>query len=185
MSTLREEDFLAALDDRGILRPGALEPPPRSACYTVFAQRADARVEAETWRRHAAQFFGTELSLAPPKDYAFDPPPFDAARVEVRSPNEPRAVRTCYGRPATRDDHLAAEEAELVCRTSGMARLAQRCGSVWLVEAGGATDLVSLLVAAVLASVVLGPILTPDGKEIFGVRTARVKLDEKGGPYRG
>jgi hypothetical protein len=32
--------------------------------------------------------------------------------------------------------------------------------------------------------VLLGPILSPDGKEVFGVRTARMKLEGKSAPYR-
>jgi hypothetical protein len=48
---------------------------------------------------------------------------------------------------------------------------------VWLVETASEPDRAALLLAAILASVVLGPILSPDGRDLFGVRTARAKLE--------
>jgi hypothetical protein len=183
-SPLREEDFRSLLDEHGVLRRGLLEAPARSAAFTVFAQRHDARVEAEIWRRHAAQFFDTRLDLTVPKDYAFDPPDTDMARVVVSTSEKPEVTRICYGRPRTDDDLHAAGQAEARVGAAGLGKLAQRCHTVWLVVTEGEQDAAALLLAAILASVVLGPILSPDGEELFGVRTARLKLERSEPPYR-
>jgi hypothetical protein len=65
-----------------------------------------------------------------------------------------------------------------------MALLAQRCRTVWLVTRETDDDRVSLGIAAIFASVLLGPILAPTGDELFGVRTARAKLEGQPRPYR-
>jgi hypothetical protein len=181
---LREEDFRALLDEDGILRRGAFEAPERATAFTVFAQRGDARVEAEVWRRHAAQFFDARLDLGVPKSYRLDAPDTDLARVAVSTPTKPETIRLCYGRPRTDDDLRAADDADVRAGAAGLGKLAQRCRTVWLVVTEGDPDGSALLVAAILASVVLGPILSPDGDQLFGVRTARLKLEGSGGPYR-
>jgi hypothetical protein len=48
---------------------------------------------------------------------------------------------------------------------------------VWLISVEDETDPAALRIAAIVASVVLGPILSPQGTELFGVRTARLKLE--------
>jgi hypothetical protein len=184
MAALGEEDFGKLLDDYGILRPGALEPPDRSKAFLVFAQRKDARVEGAIWQRHAAQFFEAELRLPFPKQYVFDPPASDAVLVALTTANHPASTRLCYARPREGDDLYAADEADVRQGSAGLGRLALRCASVWLVVTESDEDAVALRLAAVLASVVLGPILTPDGVSLLGVRSARAKLEAAGGPYR-
>ena len=179
-----DDEFRALLDQYGILRRGAMEAPPRSKAFMVFAQRRDARVEAEVWRRHAAQFFDTELELALPKRYIFDAPPADAARIRLTGPDGLEKTRLCFGRPREDDDLKTADEVDTRQGAAGLGRLAQRCSTVWLVVTEGDTDEAALRLAAILASVVLGPILSPDGQELFGVRTARAKLEGTAAPYR-
>jgi hypothetical protein len=183
MIALPEEEFRTLLDDRGILRPFALEAPPRSGAYTVFAQRSDARVEIDLWERQAAQFFETRLGLTVPKRYEFDAPKVDAAHIVVLPPRSARGIRLCYGRPRTSDDLHMAEEADARAGSAGLGLLARRCVTVWLIEASGEPDALALLLAAILASVVLGPILSPDERELFGVRTARRKLQALASPH--
>jgi hypothetical protein len=65
-----------------------------------------------------------------------------------------------------------------------MSLLAQRCEVVWLVTFESDDDRVALTIAAILASTLLGPILSPAGDEVFGVRTARMKLEGRPRPYR-
>ena len=61
---------------------------------------------------------------------------------------------------------------------TGLALLARRCQAVWIVErADGEPDRLALLLSAILASVLLGPILDPARGELFGVKTARAKLE--------
>jgi hypothetical protein len=177
MNTPTEQDFRTLFDDRGILRPGALASPLRTRAYTVFAQRKDARVEIDLWERHASQFFEARLGLVVPKRYDFDAPKVDAARVVLLPTGGDQGIRLCYGRPRADDDLRIAEDADTRAGSPGLGLLARRCPTVWLVETSGDSDRLSLLLAAILASVVLGPILSPDGRELFGVRTARTKLE--------
>ena len=122
------------------------------ADYLVFAQESGAAPDPAVLAAQARRFFATE---------------------EL-------AARNVAVRPATEDDWAAAEQAE--ARTgaaaSGLSRLARRCATVMIVacEADDPDDRGALLLAAVLASVHLGPILDPARERIFGVRTARVML---------
>jgi hypothetical protein len=175
---LSEESFRALLDEDGLLR----EPAPfraveqlEAGSYLVFAQAKDARIDAARWRDQAARFFGAKLGLTTEKRYRGEAPEVDAARVVVAS-DEGNGTRLVYGRPRAPQDLGRAEAAEAKAGGGGLADLAARCDQTWLVEAEGEGDRVSLLLAAILASVCLGPIVSPSG-EIFGVRTARAKLE--------
>ena len=185
MTALGEERFRELLDERGVLRPDALAPPDPSAAYTVFAQRSDAMLDVAALRNHAVRFFEAKLGLTVDKRYGHDAPQTDAARV-VLATNDGSAsgTRLCFGRRARGPDHAAAEAAERVQGSNGMALLAQRCGTVWLVVRESDDDRVALTIAAIFASSMLGPILGPEGDELFGVRTARMKLEGRPSPYR-
>jgi hypothetical protein len=109
--------------------------------------------------------------------YDSDPPMTDAAEVVIVAPGCPEAARVCYARPRTDDDLSAAEGVDARAGYSGLGLLARRCPMVWLVVTLEEVDRIALRIAAIVASVVLGPILSPDGTELFGVRTARLKLE--------
>lgn len=181
-----DEAFRALVDGRGILREGALASPARTSCFTVFAQRPDARVELATWQQHAARFFEARVGLVVDKSYDTHRgfPHVDAARVVIAPPNAPGATRYCFARPREGDDLAAAEDADIAAGSPGLGLLARRCPVVWLVVAEDGDDGAALLFSAILASVVLGPILAPDQRALFGVRTARAKLATLGTPYR-
>lgn len=89
---------------------------------------------------------------------------------------EPRAIAVS---PATEEDWAAAERAEerTGAAASGLSRLARRCATVMRVACASEDDRGALLLAAVIASVHLGPILDPARERIFGVRTARATLE--------
>jgi len=60
----------------------------------------------------------------------------------------------------------------------GMSQLAERCPSAWELEPEAGTPLAGeLVVAALLASIALGPILPEDGSGLFGVRTAMQRAE--------
>ncbi len=181
---LSEQAFRRMLDEHGLLRDGALEPPSRDKAFTVFAQRDDARIELDAWKRHADQFFRTRLGLTSDKSYAPGVPRTDAAQVMVAPEGGREGLRLCFARPRGDDDLRAAEDADAHAGAAGLGLLARRCRTVWLVEAEGEDDAVALRIAAILASVVLGPILSPGASEIFGVKTARETLESAVGPYR-
>lgn len=185
MSTLSEERFRSLLDAQGILRPGALSAPDSRSSYTVYAQRTDASLDLATLKSHASRFFGARLGFTTPKDYGQPRPLTDAANVVLASDDgRTSGTRLCFGRPAADEDRSAAEAAETAQNTYGMALLAARCPTVWLVSHDTENDPVALTIAAIFASVLLGPILAPSGSELFGVRTARLKLEASSGPYR-
>lgn len=183
---LTEERFRTLLDDRGVLRSGALPSPERSTSFLVFSQRPDACLDTRQLEHHAARFFATKIGLTVDKRYGDLRPAVDAARVVVASEDGLAAgTRLCFGRPADAGDVALADDAERRAGTTGMALLAQRCKTVWLIETeGGDDDRVALTLAAVFASVMLGPIVPPRGDAIFGVRTARTRLEARVEPYR-
>jgi hypothetical protein len=187
-SHLDEAAFRALLGADGVLRPGALSAPPRDRAYAVFAQRDDARLDVDALQRQAERFFQTKLGLTVDKRYGPAPLAQDAMRVVLYG-DDPSAAgtRLCYGRLALADDLAAAEQVEQAQGTYGLAVLAQRCRALWLVIPETEEDRVALTLAAIFASSMLGPILSPASagpRELFGVRTARMKLERLSGPYR-
>ena len=76
---------------------------------------------------------------------------------------------------------MNARDAEARGRAAGMAALAERCGQVWTIESVGESDAIDatyLTLAAICASVALGPVLPPDGSTLFGVRGAIERRDK-------
>jgi hypothetical protein len=183
---MSEQQFRALLDERGVLRPGTLPCPETSSSYLVFAQRPDACLDMHAIKHHAARFFGTKVGLTVEKRYRDDAPRADAARMVVASDDGLMSgTRLCFGRPADGGDLAIVEQAERMQSSTGLGLLAQRCPTVWLIETeGGDEDRVALLLSAILASVLLGPIVRPRGDRVFGVRTARIELEANRPPYR-
>ena len=137
--------------------------------WRVFAQDESPRLRTREWQHNASRFFETDLEIREPHDAM--------AKLAIGP-----AVRGILGRLREENDLRDALDAENA-RGNGMYDLAERrCGSVWVVEREGPDDRTALVIAAVIASVCLGPILG-DGA-LFGVRTAREKIDELGSPYR-
>lgn len=173
-----EQAFRALLDERGVLRAGAMHAPDRAAAYAVFAQRSDAALDVGSLRSQAERFFGAKLGLTVDKRY-YAPPRTDAAHVVVAAPGG-SGTRLVFGRPTDDDDLAAAESAERLQGTTGMALLAKRCSSLWLVvREGSGDDPAALTIAAIFASVLLGPILVPRGDALLGVRSARARLERR------
>jgi len=182
---LSEEAFRALLDERGILRAGALEAPARERSFAVFSQRPDVILDVGALARQAERFFATKLGATVDKRYGDAVPDVDAARIVVAGGDGTSSgTRLCYGRAVESSDLVAAEEAERAMGTYGLALLAQRCKTIWIVVPETEEDRAALSIAAVFASQMLGPILSPNGREIYGVRGARLKLEGHASPYR-
>jgi hypothetical protein len=159
--------------------------PLRDACFTVFSQRPDARIDGAEWARHAERFFATRIELSDEREY-HDVASSErhAAATVTLTPLRKEAgdasgggARICRGRPRWDDDLRAVRGAEAV--GAGLAELAARCPRVWLVGTtgpAGTDDPIALRLAAIIAGIVLGPILTPRGAALFGPKTAREKL---------
>lgn len=180
-----DETFRSHLGPDGVLRPGIeLTAPDPSQAYVVFAQRPDARFELAQLRTNAERFFGTTLGLTVPKKYVGHWPDTDAAMVVLGPSTVPGGVRFCWGHARTDAEIDAAQAAEMRVGYMGLFDLARRCKTTWLITVESPGDRTALLLAAIFASVLLGPILSPGGEELFGVRTARLKLEESGDTYR-
>ncbi|MDB4993438.1 MAG: hypothetical protein JWM74_870 [Myxococcaceae bacterium] len=178
---MNDETFRGLVDANGFLKaPGDLTTLGLARAFLVFAQRDDARLEIHFWQQQARRFFDTELGLTIEKAYdQLDAmPSIDAARVVVSSPkNAVEATLLCAARPSTPADLALAESIEARHGYTGLAMLAKRCKTVWLVSAPAGSDRAALLLSAIVASVVLGPIVSPAHDELYGVKTARLKLE--------
>ncbi len=144
-------------------------PPSLDRAYLVFGQRTDARVDVDAWNAHATRFFATRIGLA-----SVDP---GEPSFVVAPDGEAPGVRAGFPRPTGVEDLALAEAAEARAGGGGLSLLARRCGIVWVIEREGPEDALALRLAAILASVLLGPILDCASGEIFGVKTARAKLE--------
>ncbi len=137
----------------------------------MFAQRAEARVDADAWDAQGSRFFATRVRVEEPGEIAA------AARLLVVPEGASHGVRRVLGRQRAAEDLALAEKADARAGDTGLALLARRCQTVWLVERVGDDDALALRLAAVLASAMLGPILDVHHDELFGVKTARAKLE--------
>jgi hypothetical protein len=161
-----------------------------ASTFRVFAQQERPSLDVGALALQARRFFDAEIELESPA-FAYAPPYEVGALVRVRptraggdgvhrsaaAAESPGAgARRCLGRAADATDRARAESAESRGGFTGLSLLARRCGSVWIVEAESAEDAASLRIAAVLASLLLGPILAPGDLDLFGVRTARTRL---------
>jgi hypothetical protein len=160
--------------------PGSLKPPGRDDAYLVFGLELPVHLDVGGWKTHAERFFSTRLSIAP--DVRFDAgfPWWNTALVAIEplgAQTWSGGARACWGRGRNDDDARKAIRAEAKTGLAGLAALAGRSKLVWLVAFEGPPDedVVALRIAAILAGVSLGPIVTPSG-EIFGPKTARQRL---------
>jgi hypothetical protein len=144
------------------------EPPRREFAFIVFAQVAGTRVDVAAWNDHAARFFRTRIGLADDREST-------PVAVVVAPDGEVPGIRRVIARPREEGDLILAEAADEAM--TGLALLARRCNSVWLVERVDEPDGLALRLAVILASVMLGPVLDVRGPEIFGVKTGRAKLE--------
>ncbi|HEY1956364.1 MAG TPA: hypothetical protein VGH28_12145 [Polyangiaceae bacterium] len=130
--------------------------------FRVFAQADTPRLQLAAWQRNAERFFSETFDVEEPSD--------TSARVVIATAR--RVVTARSREEADLRDALADEPA----RSNGLYDLAERrCRVVFEVERQAADDRAGLLLAAAIASVALGPILGE--RELFGVRTAREKLE--------
>jgi hypothetical protein len=138
--------------------------------YIVFTSALQPQLDLAAWNGQAERFFATRLALL---GRTAD----GEARIRVTPPSGPTGERVLSVRPRAAADMALAEAAEERANGGGMVLVARRCHSVWLVAREEEEDRMALRLAMVLASVFLGPILDARGPELFGVKTARAKLE--------
>jgi hypothetical protein len=142
----------------------------------VFSSSPGADVDVAAWDAHAQRFFRTRLALAGSLDDAEPAILVTPLAATANAPVEPAAERRIAWRARRAEDLDLADAGEARAGGGGLAGLARRCPTVWLVERASDDDRLALRLAMVLASVHLGPILDARGPELFGVKTARAKL---------
>jgi hypothetical protein len=161
---------------------------PVDAAYLLLAAEAGCVVDAARLRHQARTFFGAEIELGRAKKYPEGVgPEVDAVEVDVvaaRRKGPATRVRVVTVPLATAPEALAAAEAGArAIGGAGFDLLVAKARRLWQVEARPATGedgRAPLVVAAVLASVLLAPIVPPEGGTIFGVKGARLRLEAAG-----
>jgi len=142
--------------------------------YLVFSQEPRGRPPFERLQINGARFFSTTLEQL--ED--------DETSVVVRLVCARPAVRGDFritSRDTVNDDIMNARDAEARGRAGGMAMLAEKCKQVWMIEAAGDDEpgeAAYFTLAAVCASVALGPVMPPDAATLFGVRGAIERRDK-------
>jgi hypothetical protein len=174
-----EFTFRASLNPLSqVLRPGELLAP--ALAFTVFSQFENVEFPVETLRVQAARFFRIELAATVEKNYALEATAVreDAIQLLVAE----GGVTTTHFVFGTANDAASIGAAALAEAGvgSGLAMLAARCPTRWLVATDDPRERRALLLAAVLASVALGPILLPQNAGLIGVKGARALLDGDG-----
>ncbi|MBM4373735.1 MAG: hypothetical protein FJ095_01530 [Deltaproteobacteria bacterium] len=176
------------LDERGLAREH-VALVTSACCHSVLSPELDGRFAFERWSHGAQRYFDHDLLARPPKSYDAGWPVADAGVVDVVRADGARRGRVLVTTaPLERAGEVlvAARAAVVAMGGAGFDALVARTRRVWQLTAlepadggphGGTEESgsVELLVAAVLASTLLGPILAPDGA-LFGVKTARERL---------
>jgi hypothetical protein len=152
----------------------------RGLGYAVFVQRAEPRIDVVGLATNAERWFQARVVVL--ESDAVDAPGAlpTRARVALELSGERREFRLT-ARLAGAADLAAAERAEARGRAGGMAALAARCPVIWELEPLAPGDeRMTLTLAALAASLALGPVLPPDGSTLFGVRGARERAERVG-----
>ncbi|MSP26050.1 MAG: hypothetical protein EXR75_13000 [Myxococcales bacterium] len=173
-------------DEYGWLVASALPLLPALACFSVFAPEPDSNFDGPRWDHAARRFFGVSLTISPPKSYPSGTAPLvDAATLAVTVLGAAAALATVRVTtlPIERAPGLriAAERAVAEMGGAGFDVLLRRARRLWQIECSAtaphAAKVAAVAVAAVLANVTLGPILPPEGRAMFGVKGARLRLE--------
>jgi len=179
-----DDDFRPLLDDNGLLQTAefqrltdALAPSETPLRFYVFSQQDDGRFLASALDEQATRFFGGKVGFAIPKKYPGNFPKRDAARLVVLPKDAAAATITVLARPRTDADRRRAEDAAFAMNGGNMDAVAARCPTVYEIYASAEEQHHALLLAAVLSSALLGPIIDPADGSIFAVRTARERLE--------
>ena len=112
-------------------------------------------MDVAAWDAQARRFFGASLTVDA-----------SGARGSAVTPaGQAPAERTVRARSATEEDRALATAAEARMSGGGLGLLAQRCPVVWEIVREAEPDPDALRIAAVLASVLLGPIIDAQGRD--------------------
>ena len=165
---------------------GKIDALPLERAWTLFSPEAEARADTVRWAHHARTFFSLELTVTPTKLYPTGAFPLaDLCEVAVgragAAPARVHVVTVPIDRSA--GARAAGLAAALAPYGAGFDALVMRAKRLWQIAETPLADgdaRAPLVVAAVLAAVLLAPILPPREVAIFGVKTARERLARLG-----
>ena len=160
-----------------------MRPLPTESAFTVYSPEPGTRVDSARWAHQARTFLdarvdvrdvmgGTTSDIAT-VEIDVGPPVGAATRIAVRT----------FPISETPELIAAAERGVAAIGGAGFDALVARATRVWQVPREVPGDpRTPLVLAAVIASVLLGPIVPPDEVTIFGVKGARMRLQARGWP---
>ena len=149
-----------------------------SDCYSLFSPDVSSRVDRGLWIAQAGRFFDASLEVTPPKRYPENGEPIrDALQLHVSFAGASAEV-SVQTLPLEDAQSLltAAERAVARMGGAGFDVLLGRARRLWQVRIDSEPRAASL-VAALLASVWLAPVLPPDQARMFGVKGARERFE--------
>lgn len=165
---------------------GTIDALPVNAAYTLFSADPSARIDIALCAHKARTFFATGFELGQAKAYPDGhTPDSDAAYVDV-SPLGKRSnavTRVFIVTWPIEKDPLVGNVGDAAARAiggAGMDALVARAKRIWQVSnelTSGDDRNAPLRVAAIFASVLLAPIVPPEGNTIYGVKGARERLE--------
>jgi hypothetical protein len=187
LSTLPATDYVpfVQFDAHGWAKEPVAAIPVHSA-YTLFSPDPLARVDIALLANKARTFFATALEIDPVKAYPEGKTPeADVVYIDIHPLGKRDVVSTrvlvvtwpLQWNPQIR--HVG-DAAAMAIGGAGMDALVARAKRIWQVSnqiERGEDRHAPLRVAAILASVLLGPIVPPEGNTIYGVKGARERLE--------
>ena len=161
---------------------------PVGEAWSLLAPEASAAIDGARWRHQARTFFAARIELVHAKKYPDGAiPDLDAAEIYVAhangngAPTRVRIVTLPVARALA--VRAAGEAGSRAIGGAGFDVLVGRTRRVWQIatsRVSGDDARAPLVVAAVAASILLAPIVPPEGGAIFGVKGARVRLSAAG-----
>jgi len=159
--------------------------------WSLLAAPALPRLDVPRLRQQARTFFEAELAVV---QTISDPTGLlpDRASIEIDIAPLREATKTTRVRlitlplieaPAVR---AAADEGVAAIGGAGFDALVPKATRLWQVDTRlvqGSDERVAIVLAGVLASVLLSPIVPPGGRTIFGVKGARLRLESLRWPH--
>ncbi len=179
---------------------GKIEPLAIERVWSLFSPEADCRIDLERWAHHAQRFFALRIGIAPEKAYpSGGSPVVDAFDFEVlgasRRDADPRGGSPDLGvggvdrrrvrvitvpldrAPRARAAALAIARGPTGGGFEALILRAKRLWQIGVPADAKAGARPAIAAATVLASVLLAPILPPGEAVLFGVKTARERLE--------
>jgi len=157
-----------------------------NAAYTLFAPDPSARIDIATLAQKARTFFATALEIDPVKAYPNgETPDSDAVFIDItplgkRTATATRVYVVTWPLEKNPQFRTIGDTAANAIGGAGMDVLVARAKRIWQVSKDvthGEDRYAPLRIAAILASVLLAPIVPPEGNTIYGVKGARERLE--------